>query len=193
MTDVRSAPLDSRSDEHRDRSESLDRLYRELWSDVCRFVQRKFGAGPPEPEEVAQAAFERLSSVESLADIQNPRGLLFTIATNIVRDQHRRGNVRATVHRDIAYFNQDLGLSDSSPECVLEAKERLAAFKVALARMPEVRRRVFLFVRIEGLSVTDAARQFAMSEGAVYKHVSRAMHDCLAALDELARPNEGLK
>jgi RNA polymerase sigma-70 factor (ECF subfamily) len=164
--------------------EVLDRLYRDSWRDVCRLVHSRFGPGPPEPEEIAQAAFERLAAVKSPQMIRNPRNFLFTVAINIAHDQRRRAVTRTAVDREIANHNQEVDVSEATPECVLEAKQRFEIFKLALSRMSAVRRRVFLLIRIEGVSVSEVAQQFCISEAAVYKHISRAMHDCLLALND---------
>jgi len=163
---------------------ALDELYRGLSGEVSRFVRRRFGSGPPDPEEVTQAAFEQLARAQQ-ADtrIRNPRSYLMAVASNIVRDYHRQATVRNNVYRDIAFRDRDLEVSEVTPEHVLINRQRLDILKVALARMPEMRRRVFLFIRVEGMSVAEVSRRFGMSETAVYKHVSRAMQDCVAAFE----------
>lgn len=47
----------------------------------------------------------------------------------------------------------------------------------ALARMPTLRREVFLFVRVERHSHAETADVFGISEAKVLKHVARAMWD----------------
>lgn len=171
---------------------ALDELYRALSGEVCRFVRSRFGSGPPDPEEVTQAAFERLVQAQQAeTQINNPRSYLLAVASNIVRDYHRQAAVRHNAYRDIALRDHPLEVSEVTPEHVLIDRQRLDILKIALARMPSLRRRVFLFVRVEGLSVAEVARQFGMSEAAVYKHVSRAMQDCAAALDAADKDHGG--
>lgn len=170
---------------------ALDELYRTLRGEVARFVRRRFGSGPPEPEEVMQAAFERLARAQQ-ADtrIDNPRSYLLTVASNIVRDYHRQATVRANVCLEVGLRDRDLEVSELTPERVLIDRQRLDILKVALARMPEMRRRVFLFIRVEGMSVAEVAKQFGVSETTVYKHVSRAMQDCVAAFEAADRDHD---
>lgn len=170
---------------------ALDELYRTLRGEVARFVRRRFGAGPPDPEEVMQAAFERLARAQQ-ADtrINNPRSYLLTVASNIVRDYHRQATVRANVSLEVALRDRDFEVSEVTPERVLIDRQRLDILKVALARMPEMRRRVFLFIRVEGMSVAEVAKQFGVSETTVYKHVSRAMQDCVAAFEAADRDHD---
>lgn len=170
---------------------ALDKLYRTLRAEVARFVRSRFGPGPPDPEEVMQAAFERLARAQQ-ADIQinNPRSYLMTVASNIVRDYHRQAAVRTSACLEMALRARDLEVSEVTPEHVLIDRQRLDILKLALARMPEMRRRVFLFIRVEGMGVAEVARQFGVSETTVYKHVSRAMQDCVAALEAADREHD---
>ena len=163
---------------------ALDALYRTLRGEVARFVRSRFGSGPPDPEEVMQAAFERLARAQQAdTQINNPRSYLLAVASNIVRDYHREATVRTNAHLEIALRNRDCEVSEVTPEHVLIDRQRLDILKAALARMPEMRRRVFLFIRVEGMSVAEVSSQFGISEATVYKHVSRAMQDCVAALE----------
>lgn len=168
-------------------STTLDRLYRTYWRDLARYVAKRFGAGPPEPEEVAQAAFARLAANGDISRIRDPRGYLCTIACNLVIDHNRRQGHRDAIHQGFSLdADADAGL-ETSPERVLLGKERLAILEDALALMPAMRRRIFLLVRVEGHSIKDVARQFGLSEDAVYKHVQRGLHDCALAFARAER------
>jgi RNA polymerase sigma-70 factor (ECF subfamily) len=167
-----------------DMTSILENLYRTHWSGLTRYIASRFGAGPPEPEEVAQAAFAKLAASPDIGALTNPRGYLYTIACNIVIDHHRRSSHHDAVHHDLSDQAATDGLSDFSPENVLLAKERFVVFETALKAMPKMRRRIFLLVRAEGLPPREVARQFGMTEGAVHKHVSRALQDCLTAFEK---------
>ncbi|RIA46249.1 RNA polymerase sigma-70 factor (ECF subfamily) [Hephaestia caeni] len=165
---------------------SLEILYRAHFRDLARYIGRRFGSGPPEPEEVAQAAFTRLAAADNFASLDDPRGYLYSIACNLVIDHQRRQGHRNAIHRDLSYLDEYL-LSESSPERVLLAKERFAIFEEALRAMPKMRRRIFLLVRAEGHAPRDVARQFGMSDAAIYKHVQRALEDCAYAFEKAER------
>jgi RNA polymerase sigma-70 factor (ECF subfamily) len=168
----------------------VERAYRQYFNEVCRYVRRHFGAGPPEPEEVAQAAFAKLAGAQIDTPIANPRAFLYRCAHNIVADHRRRTGVRLAVHEDMHRAAQEEGLSDFSPERVLLGKERLTLLEHILAGMPSTRRRIFLLVRAEGLTVQEVAKQFGMSERAIYRHISRAVLECEAAFEAAERDLE---
>lgn len=172
------------SEEH---SSRLSALYAEHADSLRRYLSGRFGAGPPEPEEVAQAAFAKFAAHADIATIANPRGYLYTIACNIVLDYRRRETTRGVALRELTIQSTDHTLSDLHPERVLLAKEQFAVFEAALKKMPAMRRRIFLMVRAEGLTAAAVARRFAISESAAHKHVSRALADCAAAFARFNR------
>lgn len=162
----------------------VEQLYRSHARDLCRYIAARFGAGPPEPEEIAQAAFARLAQ-SGVGAAANPRAYLYTIACNIAIDHQRRARHHGAVHRDLAADADPV--SELSPERVLLAKERYAVFEKALKAMPAMRRRIFLLVRAEGLPVVEVARLVGLHENTVHKHVSRALQDCAAAFERAER------
>lgn len=168
----------------RDRPPGLAALYDRYWGELCIYVRRSFGAGPPEPEDVAQAAFTRYAAVQDKGSVENPRAFLYATARNIVIDHHRHARTADTYARDIGAYAEHEGVTEISPERVLLGKERLNRLLAFLGRMPERRRRVVLLNRMEGLSVAEVADRFGISEEAARKQIVRAVADCLAHLDD---------
>jgi DNA-directed RNA polymerase specialized sigma24 family protein len=82
-----------------DTQRPLDRIYRQHWDEICRYVRRSFGAGPPDPEDVAQAAFARFAALDVEVQVANPRAFLFRTAHNIAIDARRSGSGRSCDHR----------------------------------------------------------------------------------------------
>lgn len=159
----------------------LRRLFEDHSDALRRYIAARFGPGPPEPEEVAQAAFAKVAGVRDIGAIGNLRGFLYTVACNIVIDHRRRAAHRNAVHDDLLLHFDGDSLSDLSAERVLLAKEQFAVFEAALNGMPAMRRRIFLMVRSEGQVPAAVARRFGITEGAVHKHISRALADCAKA------------
>lgn len=158
----------------------LDRLYREHMRDLCRFIQHRFGPGPPEPEEVAQIAFARFALSAESGAIDNPKAFLYRTALNVVIDQHRRAAVRQRHVVEVLHDGADR--DDFDAERVLASKERLAVIEAVISAMPEKQRRVFVLARVDGLSYAEVARRTEMSETNVKRLVMRAIVECQAAL-----------
>lgn len=165
----------------------VGRLYREHAAPLRRYLAARFGSGPPEPEEVAQAAFAKFAGSPRIAELKNPRSFLFTIACNIVLDHHRRAVHRDAVHRDIGAGDDSAARCELTPERVLLSNEKFAVFERALKAMPTTRRRIFLLARVEGLGTAIVAQRFGITESAVHKHVSRALADCANAFAKAER------
>lgn len=155
---------------------TLESLYRAFFDDVRHYVAKRFGAGPPAPEDVAQQAFVRLAAGGHIDTIRNPRAFLMQAARNLVIDEYRRASVRQSAAEDGGRDFQEQS-DDIDPERVLSAKERLAVVRNTIERMPAARRRSFLMHRVSGLSFAEIARQTGYSESGVKKHVTIAFEE----------------
>ena len=166
------------------RSRLISDIYTDHFEELKAYILKKFGMGPPEPEEAAQATFVKFAALEAPEKIENPRGYLFATAKNIIVDHHRRTGRREAYRSELEARAADREMSGITPERVLIERERFEVFKSAVARMPLQRRRIFLLCRVEGRSCDEVAQQFGMSVGAVHKHISRAVKDCAIAFED---------
>lgn len=169
------------------RDELIALLYRQHSHGLSRYLAARFGRIGIDPEDVIHSAFLKLADHPDLHAIADFRAFIFTLACNIAIDNQRRSQRRTVLQDDLTIVlnsNPQLGVSS---EKILIDRERLHDIEAALRRMPKLRRRIFLLVRIEGLSVQDVAAQFAMTEAAVYKHVARALSDCALSLQKSER------
>ncbi len=51
-------------------------LYRQYWHELCAWLYAQFGAGPPEPEDVAQQTFVKFADLQGKCQIENPKALV---------------------------------------------------------------------------------------------------------------------
>jgi RNA polymerase sigma factor (sigma-70 family) len=160
----------------------IDQVYRRHWAELCRYARRAFGAGPPEPEEVAQAAFARFAGLDRPDEIANPRAFLYQCARNVVLDQRRRDGVRARADREVQVLSawDDPVVLDA--ERVLSGKERLQIVEAAIRVMEAKRRRVLVMHAIHGLSYCEIARREGLSPTRVTQLVASAVAECDRAL-----------
>ena len=172
-----------------DQAARLRDYYARYWTELCGYVSKAFGAGPPDPEDVAQTAFVKLASVDRPEDIDNPRAFLYAAARNTVADYHRRAATRRRHAGELRRTAEDDDRCALSPERVLLGKERFAILQGVLQRMPRRRRAMLLLNRFDGVSLTEIARRFGISEAAVRKQIRLAMRDCMAALEAEAKPS----
>jgi RNA polymerase sigma factor (sigma-70 family) len=159
---------------------ALGDTYRSHWADLCRYVLRSFGPGPPEPEDIAQGAFIRLSGVTSV--VENVGSFLRKTARNLVID-HYRGSLRTSlVHRDVTILDGEN--ADYSPEDVLASKEHLLLLNAAINNLKPKERVALLMHRIDGASFADIAVHLGVSHSGARLLVSRAFERCAAELGD---------
>ena len=164
------------------RNRAIDQLYTDCFEQLVAYLRARFGPGPPEPEDVAQRAFGKLSDIKNLFEIVNKKAYLWRIACNIAISEKRTSKIRVKNNIETkTLFSYAEGYGPT-PEQVLETKEQMALALSALRKMPGQRRRAFILTRIEGLTHSEASKRLGISRPAVSKHVARATADLYAVL-----------
>lgn len=169
-----------------DRDGFLADIYKGYWRDLCRYVKKTFGAGPPDPEDVVQMAFTKFAALENPHTIRNPRAFLLTTARNIIFDHHKTVRSRNHHLRQIAEDGQVIGAATDTltPERVMLAKEEVSHLRQALEDMPEKRRELLLLQRVHGLTYVELSKRTGLSQTTVKYHVAMAFAQCLSAMEE---------
>lgn len=162
----------------------MDALYARYWGELCHYIKKRFGPGPPEPEDVAQDAFMKFASIGDRDAIDNPRAYLFRTAHNVLIDEHRRIALRRAEADDI---EAPPVKDERTPERVLVGQERLEILTQSFHAMPTVRCRSFLLNRLQGFSCAQIARMTGYSESAIKKHIDLALRDLEASLSRAER------
>lgn len=154
----------------------LDAHYRRYWLSIHRYIARRFGGGPPDPDDAVQAAFERFARIEDKSAILDPGAFLRRSAHNFVLDYHRSEKVR-TRHADLE-AELESGTDDLDPERVLSARERFVILERVITTMDEKRRDVLVMSRIHGLSSAEIARRLHCSPTLVKMRLAEAIALC---------------
>lgn len=163
-----------------DPDNGLDFFYRRYRQSIVRHIERQFGAGPPDPEDAVQAAFERFANVEDKSGIRDPGAFLRRSASNFVLDHYRAHKVRAA-HADLEFELGDR-TDDFDAHRVLSSKERLALIERTIREMDQRRREVLVMNRIQGLSCAEIARRLGCSPTLVKMRLADAITHCQRAL-----------
>ena len=160
----------------------LRQWYSEHYSSLVKFLHSRFGAGPPEPEDIAQRTFSRLLRRADLLEVANPRAFLWRIAHNMVVSEHRAADAARRGVENLTV----LSVLDEGyllvPERVLEAEEQMQAAVEALEQMPDRRRNVLLMVRVDGMTQREVALRLGITAPAVSKHLAIATTQLYHAL-----------
>lgn len=159
----------------------MHRLYRRHQTELCRYIKRTFGIGPPDPEDVVQATFARFAAVANAGDIRNPRAFLFRTAYNLAVDARRHDSRFRAVARDVQI------LEGESHECgsddVIASRQEVKRLDEALANLPDMQRTALLMHRLDGLSFAEIGRQIGYSPAGARQLVCKALDACIAMME----------
>ncbi|MCP3730549.1 RNA polymerase sigma factor [Sphingomonas sp. MG17] len=161
----------------------LERTYRAYKAELCRYIERQFGLGPPDAEEVVHAAFARFAALEKPQEIANARAFLYACSRNVVLDSRRRDRVRdAALHDEIVADPGDEP-ANLDIERVLLGREQLAIVETVVRAMEAKRRKVFVMHAVHEMRYVEIAREMCISEARVRQLMASALAECQKALD----------
>ena len=165
----------------------LDRVLRELFPEVRRWMYKQLGAH----RDIEDAVQDALSEIAGALHRFEGRSSLATLARRI------------TVRTSYRYFRkpQMVQLRAVEPvggdvEAQVAARKALARLHEALQSLPDRRRAAFVLCAVEGLSPTEAASVLGVSPNAMRSLLCRArqqMEEILAEDDELGRSSLGAR
>lgn len=161
---------------------NMTQLFQQHWTGLCGFLYRLYGAGPPEPEDVAQEAFSVLSGLKDSSHIEQPKAFLYKVAINIAL-KARRTNQQMPIKLPVETL--DLLLSDAAdPEQQLQQQQGLQQIATAIAGLTEKQRFILLASRIQGKTYSQIAAQTGWS----LADISRQLHQVLDLLLKVTEP-----
>jgi len=176
MAHLRSVPaeLPSASPE----VECLEAFEREL--DYLFMTLQRMGASPPEIDDLLQEIFMVLFRRWSTLDMSRPlRPWLFGVAFRVLRASRRRR------HREVLCEEFELEDLGANPEVLFQDQESLGMLSTALGRIPQARRMVVVMHDIEGVEISDIARQLSMSKIGIYSRLYKGRRELASALRRL--------
>ena len=156
----------------------LGRRYRPAL--MAYFVRRI--RNPAEAEDLTQEVLARLVELPA-AELEAPDAYIFRIASNLLRDRHRRLQVRDAWRND-AIHQADHAADYVDPLRLLEGRETLGLVSQALAELSQRSREILLLFRLERMRKRDIAGSFGISVSAVDKHLIKATAHLTRRLEE---------
>ena len=160
------------------RQAALARVVSEHEIPLLRFLRFRL-ANQSDREEVAQEVFLRLCRQVDFEDkiaygAESTRAYLFTIATNLIRDRHRRAMVRKS---DLHEHLDDETMHDNraSVEDQVHTSQKLDMAVEIIRRLPEKQARAFVMSRFKGMSYREISEQMGVSCSMVEKYISVAL------------------
>lgn len=160
---------------------SVADLYREYRTELCRYVMKTFGRGPPEPEDVVHTTFLRYAALTDPAAVTDPRAFLYRTAHNVAIDYFRRESTRNRIEGVEPATAPTLDELDG--ERVLLVQERHRVLHATLVAMDQTRRDLLIMNRIHELSFAEISRRTGISQTQVKRLVADAIVECNEALE----------
>ena len=149
----------------------IEKSYREYYSKVLRYMTTRI-SNVYDAENLTQDVWVRLLTLDKEIEEISIESLIFTIARNLVNDYLRRYYHRQEMEAMIGADMEET--SEHSCESEVSARDLAAHEKSRVKRLPEQRRRVYIFTRYEGCTVEEIAGKLSLSLRTVENHLRMA-------------------
>lgn len=165
------------------RSILVERLYRRHGATLIAWLRRKFGDGPPEPEDIAQSAFAKFSGLESVDHIENFRAFLFTMASNIAISGIRsRTRMKKLIDDELAEIGVEI--ENIAPSRVYEGKEALLRVSKSFGTLTDRQKEIVIRTRIYEQTYMEIKADKGWSLGTIAADMKSAMQILAEANDD---------
>jgi len=144
---------------------------------------------PDDIDDLIQEAYAKLAAMSSLEQIKRPDAFFFQVVRNLLVDQIRRSRVvriEAAAELDVPSFYAD----EPTPERIAGARRELARVGELIDALPDRCRRVFILLKIEGLSQKEVASRLGVSESVVENQGVKGLQKILKAMREETGDND---
>lgn len=159
----------------------LDELYRAHWNNLVGWLRRRYGAGPPAPEDIAQAAFAKLAAHDNLERIEHSKSYLYATAVHAALDEfHWRKRTDRFVEHELNRAGQPL--EEITPERVYLDREQWDLMGRALETLSEKQQEIVRRSRFLGQTYAQISAETGWSSPDISRQLTAAMLALQAAL-----------
>ncbi len=131
-------------------------------------------------EELLQDTFVRLSKVPAIGMIRQPRPFLMKTASNLAMDYFRQQKKQPLLETEDACAE----VIDPTPEqleLVVSARQN-QQLKHAIQQLPPRAKEALMLAKFKEMTLKEVAREMAISQTMVEKHLKTALQHCRSAL-----------
>lgn len=161
-----------------DQCRDISSLYTTHHGWLQGWLRRRLG-NAADAADLAQDTFVRILGVRDLANVQEPRAYLTTVARGVLVNWYKRQALERAYLEALASLPEPLAPSPEERSLVLEALHEIDAMLDAL---PPLVRRAFLLSQLDGMKYEDIAAHLKVSLTSVKRYMAQAFRQCLSAL-----------
>ncbi len=140
---------------------------------LLRFLRRK-GRSREDAEDLIQEAMLRLHVYGQTVTVTNEEAFLRQAVRNLSIDQHRRERQRTDVAIEELRARNALIETESTPEELLQAEQRLVGIRAVLDAESRRTRDIY-FAHRAGYSYAEIAQHLGISHMTIKRHIARAL------------------
>ncbi|MGS2722516.1 RNA polymerase sigma factor [Porticoccus sp. GXU_MW_L64] len=176
------------------REQALERLYREHYSALKKFLSVRLGVFQ-ERDDIVQEVFTRLSRLDNLPERlpvggSRNRSYIFRAANNYVRDLFRHQSVRNRyLQQRQVELGEDAEVSNMTLERQVQADQQLHRLKQMVMTLKPKCREVFVRNRF----LDKSYREVAVDMGLSVKQVEKYMQQALVKVRKLSAELKGME
>ena len=153
-------------------------------SSLRRFLTRRV-SNPADVDDFVQESYLRLCNARRKNRIENARGFLYRIASNLVVDKYRslEYNTRSVSIDSMAPAAPGLVSDAPTPEQSVATDQLLTVLTAVIESLPPRCRQVFLAHRVKQMTHREIADDLGISTQMVEKHISKAVRFCVERME----------
>jgi len=128
-------------------------------------------------DDLAQEVFLRYLRIPDMEQVRQPHNYLFGIASHVVREYLMRNDLeqqRVTYDSDLVDTESE-NPSETSPEDMADQLDRLQQLERALLKLAPMDRAVLIFIKRDGMTYDEAAKETGLTYWQVEKYYFRAL------------------
>lgn len=152
----------------------IEELYKNCWAELCGRLRKIYGAGPPEPEDIAQAAFAKIAMLQNVDHIENPRAYLFATAVNVGLTAIKKV-VKTRAFIDAEMRRVGNYVEENDPERVFQVREELNIVKQAIMKLSVRQREILLRSRLKGETNAHISEKIGLSQATISRELKKAL------------------
>lgn len=149
--------------------ETVTETYLEARPGLLGYLFKKYRIPHSTGVEIAQEAYVRVIALSHIPTCV--RAYLFTTVDHLALNMINSGAEKAR-QKQILYMDRFDSACVITPERILENQQTYLNIKEHLSRLPPDKVRVFMWVRLKGLSIDEAAHLENIDKRTVYRYVA---------------------